>query len=55
MKALTLSPPDGSFGPMTNTVKDNFLGGEVQNIVDILMAVFNDRSLAPNLFDYVTP
>ena len=37
---LTLSPLDGPYGPMTNTGKDDFLGGLVQNSVNVLMAVF---------------
>ena len=37
---LTLSPPDGPYGPMTNTVRFNFSGGEVRYIVNVLMAVF---------------
>ena len=37
---LTLSPPDGPDGPTTNHVKDIFSGGKVQNIVDVLTAVF---------------
>ena len=39
-KLLTLSPLDGSYGPITNTVKVNFSGGKVQNIVNVLMAFF---------------
>ena len=37
---LTLSPPDGPNGPMTNIVKDNFSEGKVQNIAIVLMTVF---------------
>ena len=37
---LTLSPLDGPYSPTTNTGKDNFSGGKVQNIVNVLMAVF---------------
>ena len=44
---LTLSPLDGPFGPNKNTVKKNFSGSKVQNIVNVLMA--------PNLFGYVPP
>ena len=39
-EGLTLSPLDGLYGLMTNTGKDNFSGGYVQNIVNVLMAVF---------------
>ena len=38
--SLTISPPDGQNGPMTNHVKDYFSGGKIQNIVNVLMAVF---------------
>ena len=38
---LTLSPPDGLYGPMINSVNDNFSGGNVQNIANVLMAVFH--------------
>ena len=41
---LSLSPPDGPYGPMTNTVKDNFSGGNVQKLVNVLMAVFHTGS-----------
>ena len=41
---LTLSPLDGPYGSMTNTGKDNFSWGYAQNIVNVLMAVF-DNSL----------
>ena len=37
---LTLSLLDGPYSPKTNTGKDNFSGGQVQKIVNILMAVF---------------
>ena len=37
---LSLSPLDGPYGPNTNTVKNNFAGGKMQNIVNVLMAVF---------------
>ena len=37
---FTLSPLDGPYGLMTNTGKDDFSRGEVQNIVNVLMAVF---------------
>ena len=36
---FNLSPLDGPYGPMTNTVKDNFSGGKVKKIVNVLMAV----------------
>ena len=39
---LTLSPTDGPYGPMTNSVKSNFSGGKVQNNVNVLMAVFHN-------------
>ena len=39
-EVLTLSTPDGPCGPMTNTVKVNFSGGKVQNIVHVLRTVF---------------
>ena len=39
-KDLTLSPLDEPYGPMTNTGKDKFSGGKVQNIVNAPMAVF---------------
>ena len=35
-----LTHPDEPNRPMTNTVKDNFSGGNIQNIIDALMAVF---------------
>ena len=40
MTTLTLSPLDEPYGPTTDTEKDNFSGGVVQNIVKVLMAVF---------------
>ena len=39
-RCLSLSPPNGPYGPKTNIVKGNFSGGKVQNIVNVLMAVF---------------
>ena len=39
---LTLSPLDGPYGPMTNTGKDDFSGGYVHNILNVLMAVFHN-------------
>ena len=39
---LTLPPPDGPYDLMTNTVKEKFSGGKIQNIVDVLTAVFYD-------------
>ena len=32
--------PDGPYDPMTETIKDNFSGGNEHNIVNVLMAVF---------------
>ena len=54
---LTILPPDGPCGPMKNSVKVNFSGGEVQNIVNVLMAVFYNslRFHLINLFDFATP
>ena len=40
-KLLTLSPPDGPYGPINNTVKGYFARGKVQKIVNVLMAVLN--------------
>ena len=37
---VTLSPLDGPYGPKTNTGIDNFSGGSVENIVNVLIAVF---------------
>ena len=45
---LTLAPLDGPYGPQTNTVTDYLPGGKIQNIVNVLMAVFYD-SLRFNL------
>ena len=47
---LTLSAPYGPYGPMTNTVKIfRGGGGKVQNMVNVLMAVFYN-SLRFHLF-----
>ena len=39
---LTLSLPDGPYGPLTNTVINNISGGEIQNTVNFLMVVFHN-------------
>ena len=36
---LTLSPPDGPYGPMKNFVNIIFTGGKIQRIFNVLMAV----------------
>ena len=41
-RSITLSPPDGPYGSMTNTVKNNFSRGKVKNTVNFLMAVLHN-------------
>ena len=45
----------GPYGPMRNTIKFNFSGGKVQNIVNVLMAVFKNSLRFHSLYLTMLP